>query len=104
MIHAGDYSASLHFLKAVNDMGVAEAKKSGSAIADRMKAMPIDDDAMGTGTIRKDGRALFPSYLFQVKKPAESKGRWDYYNLLATTPAADAWRPMAEGGCYYLNS
>jgi branched-chain amino acid transport system substrate-binding protein len=104
MIHAGDYSASLHFLKAVNDMGVAAAKQSGTAIADRMKAMPIDDDAMGTGTIRKDGRALFPSYLFEVKKPAESKGKWDYYKLIASTPAAEAWRPMGEGGCYFVNS
>jgi branched-chain amino acid transport system substrate-binding protein len=104
MLHAGNYSATLHFLKAVNDMGLAAAKVSGTAIAERMKAMPIDDDAMGAGSVRKDGRALFPSYLFEVKKPSESKSKWDYYKLIATTPVADAWRPMAEGGCYYANS
>jgi branched-chain amino acid transport system substrate-binding protein len=104
MIHAGCYSATLHFLKAIGDMGVPAAKVSGTAIAERMKAMPIDDDAMGTGSIRKDGRALFPSYLFQVKKPAESKSKWDYYNLVATTPADQAWRPISEGGCYFLNT
>ncbi|HEY0421504.1 MAG TPA: ABC transporter substrate-binding protein [Acetobacteraceae bacterium] len=104
MTHAGNYSGTLHFLKAVNDMGVAEAKKSGSGIADRMKAMPTDDDAFGAGSIRKDGRALFPSYLFEVKKPSESKAKWDYYKLIATTPAAQAWRPMNEGGCYFVTS
>jgi branched-chain amino acid transport system substrate-binding protein len=53
----------------------------------------------GPTTIRKDGRAMHDMYLFQVKKPAESKGRWDYYKLAATIPAAEAFRPMAEGGC-----
>jgi branched-chain amino acid transport system substrate-binding protein len=104
MIHAGCYAGTLHFLKAVNDIGVAEAKKSGSAIVDRMKAMPTDDDAFGKGSIRQDGRGLFPSYLFEVKKPSESKGKWDYYKLLQTTPATEAWRPLSEGGCYFIKS
>jgi branched-chain amino acid transport system substrate-binding protein len=104
MIHAGCYAGTLHFLKAINDIGVAEAKKSGSAIVDRMKAMPTDDDAFGKGSIRQDGRGLFPAYLFEVKKPSESKGKWDYYKLLQTTPATEAWRPLSEGGCYFIKS
>jgi len=103
MIHAGNYSGTLHFLKAVTDMGVAEAKKSGSAIADRMKAMPVKDDCF-QGSIRKDGRGMFPAYLFEVKKPAESKAKWDYFKLLATTPAEEAFRPLSAGGCYFVTA
>ena len=103
MIHAGNYSGTLHFLKAVTDMGVAEAKKSGSAIADRMKAMPVKDDCF-QGVIRKDGRGMFPAYLFEVKKPAESKAKWDYFKLLATTPAEEAFRPLSAGGCYFVTA
>ena len=103
MNHAGCYSGTLHFLKAIADMGIAEAKKSGSGIVERMKKMPVNDDCF-QGSIRADGRTQFPSYLFQVKKPSESKGKWDYYNLVSTTPPADAWRPLAEGGCYFLKS
>ena len=69
-----------------------------------MKSMPTDDDAFGKGSIRVDGRGLFASYLFQVKTPAESKGPWDYYNLVATTPADQAWRPLSEGGCPLVHS
>ncbi|MBN8890568.1 MAG: ABC transporter permease [Rhodospirillales bacterium 70-18] len=104
MIHAGCYSGTLHFLKAVTDMGVAEAKKSGTAIAERMKKMPTEDDAFGAGRIREDGRGIFKSYLFEVKKPSESKAKWDYYKTVATTPAEEAWRPLNEGGCYYVKS
>ena len=105
MIHAGCYSSTLHFLKAVADMGAAQAKAAdGVALADRMKAMPTDDDAFGKGSIRADGRGMFPSYLFQVKKPSESKGKWDYYNLISTTPPDQAWRPLAEGACYYIKA
>jgi branched-chain amino acid transport system substrate-binding protein len=99
MVQAGCYSAVLHYLKAVMEMGVAEAKASGAAAVARMKAMPTSDDAFGEGTIRSDGRKLHPCYLFQVKTPQESSGRWDYYKLLATTPAEQAFRPLAEGGC-----
>ena len=64
-----------------------------------MKAMPAEDDAYGATTIRQDGLALVPGHLFQVKKPSESKGAWDYYKLAATTPADQAWKPLAETGC-----
>ena len=103
MNHAGCYSGSMHFLKAVADMGVAEAKKSGGAIVERMKKMPVADDCY-QGSIRADGRTQFPAYLFQVKKPSESKGKWDYYNLVSTTPADQAWRPLDQGHCYFVKS
>ncbi len=99
MVHAGTYSSLLHYFKVASQMGAASAKKDGVATINAMKAMPTDDDCFGKGTIRADGRKLHPSYLFEVKKPAESKGPWDYYKLLATTPAEEAFRPMAEGGC-----
>jgi branched-chain amino acid transport system substrate-binding protein len=99
MSHAGCYSATLHYLKTVADMGVAAAKADGRATIERMKAMPTDDDAFGQGTIRSDGRKLHPAYLFEVKTPGESRGPWDYYKLLQTTPAEEAFRPLAEGNC-----
>jgi branched-chain amino acid transport system substrate-binding protein len=104
MIHAGCYSGTLHFLKAVADMGVAAAKASGVDIINRMKAMPTEDDAFGAGQVRPDGRRLIPSYLFEVKSPAESRGPWDYLKLVQTTPAAEAFRPLGEGGCALVRS
>ncbi len=99
MNHAGGYASVVHYLKAVSDMGVAAAKASGRAAVDRMKAMPCDDDCFGAGTIRVDGRKLHPAYLFEVKKPEESRGAFDYYKLLQTTPNEKAFRPLAEGNC-----
>ena len=99
MAHAGCYAAVLHYLKAVDAMGFAAAKASGAAAVEKMKSMPTSDDCFGEGTIRPDGRKIHPAYLFQVKKPAESKGPWDYYTLINTIPADQAFRPLAEGGC-----
>jgi branched-chain amino acid transport system substrate-binding protein len=99
MAQAGDYSAALHYLKAVADIGIATAKTDGAAVVARMKAIPTDDDAFGKGLIRADGRKIHPAYLFEVKKPEESRGAFDYYKLLQTTPADEAFRPLAEGGC-----
>jgi branched-chain amino acid transport system substrate-binding protein len=99
MTQAGDYGVTLHYLKAVNDMGVAAAKADGRAAVARMKAMPTDDDCFGPGRIREDGRALHPCYLFEAKTPAESKQPWDVAKVLATTPLDDAFRPLNEGGC-----
>jgi len=70
----------------------------------RMKTMPTDDQAFGAGTIRADGRKLHPAYLFQVKTPQESSGRWDFYRLLSETPADRAFRPLADGGCALVRS
>jgi branched-chain amino acid transport system substrate-binding protein len=99
MVHAGVYSSALHYLKVAAEMGVAQAKADGAATVARLKATPTLDDCFGPGRIRADGRKLCPSYLFEVKKPGESKGPWDYYTLLATTPADEAFRPLAAGGC-----
>jgi branched-chain amino acid transport system substrate-binding protein len=104
MITAGNYSATLHFLKAVADMGVPAAKASGADIIARMKAMPTKDEAFGDGSVRPDGRRIIPSYLLEVKKPEESRGPWDYCKVLQTTPAGEAFRPMAEGGCALVRS
>ncbi|MBE9606467.1 ABC transporter substrate-binding protein [Acetobacteraceae bacterium H6797] len=104
MVHAGCYSGALHYLKAVADMGVAAAKASGMAAVERMKAMPTSDDAFGEGSIRADGRKLHPAYLFEVKSPSESKGPWDYYKQVGTTPANEAFRPLAEGGCALIRT
>jgi branched-chain amino acid transport system substrate-binding protein len=102
MTHAGCYSATLHYLKTVMDMGVAEAKKDGIATVNRMKKMPAEDDCFGKTTIREDGRNLTPAYLFEVKKPSESQGPWDYYKLVATTPGEQAYRPLNEGHCGFI--
>jgi len=99
MASVANYSAMLHYLKAIADMGVPASKASGLEVINRMKALPCDDDAFGAGVIRPDGRKLCPSYLFEVKSPAESKGVWDYYKLLQTTPAEEAFRPINEGNC-----
>ncbi|MBX9697986.1 MAG: ABC transporter substrate-binding protein [Acetobacteraceae bacterium] len=104
MCQAGTYGATLHYLKAVQDMGVPAAKASGAEAVARMKAIPCDDDCFGPGTIRADGRKLHPAYLFEVKRPEESRGPWDYYKLLQTTPAEEAFRPLAEGGCAFVRS
>ena len=99
MIHAGTYAGSLHYLKAVAALGAEAAKKDGAATVAKMKAMPTDDDAFGPGTIRPDGLAVHPSFLWQVKKPSESKGPWDYLKLLGTTPADQAFQPISESSC-----
>src|SRR5215831_12385650 len=95
-MQAGVYSAVLHFLKAVDKVGAAS---DGKAVVAAMKAMPTDDPLFGKGRIREDGRKLHPMYLLQVKSPEESKGDWDYYKVIATIPADQAFRPMSEGNC-----
>ena len=99
MAQAGPYSATLHYLKTAALVGVPQMKADGAAAIAAMKQLPTDDDVFGTGTIRADGRKIHPAYLFQVKKPSESKGPWDYYNVLGTTPAEEAFRPLGAGGC-----
>jgi len=98
MTSAGNYAGTLHFLKAVQDLGVG-AKSDGAAVVARMKAMPTEDDCFGKASIRADGLALVPSYLFEVKTPGESKYPWDYFKQAAATPADKAWRPLGEGAC-----
>jgi branched-chain amino acid transport system substrate-binding protein len=95
MVHAGVYGSVLHYLKAV------EALKSddGTKVVAKMKEMPTDDMLFGKGTIRADGRKIHPAYLVEVKKPAESKGPYDYYKVRATIPAEQAFRPIDQGNC-----
>jgi branched-chain amino acid transport system substrate-binding protein len=104
MVTAGNFSGTLHYLKVAAEMGLAQARASGVETVNRMKATPVDDEAFGRSTIRPDGRRLIPSFLFEVKKPEESKGQWDFLKLLQTTPADEAFRPMAEGGCPLVRS
>jgi len=97
---AGVYSSVLHYLKAVE----ATKGKDTAALMAKMKATPIDDPLFGKGSVRADGRAIHPMYLFEVKKPSESKGEWDLYKTLATIPAEEAFRPLNEGGCPLVKS
>ncbi|WIJ26871.1 ABC transporter substrate-binding protein [Devosia sp. RR2S18] len=95
MVHAGVYSGVLHYLKAVE----ATEGKVTSDLMSTMKEMPTDDPLLGEGRVREDGRKIHDMYLFQVKSPDESTGAWDYYELLATIPGEEAFRPLEEGGC-----
>ena len=96
MGQAGVYSAVLHYLKAVEAL---KSDADGAKVVARMKELPTDDVVFGKGNVRQDGRKIHPMYLFEVKRPAESKGAWDYYKLRHTIPANEAFRPEREGGC-----
>ncbi|MDE1569718.1 ABC transporter substrate-binding protein [Aquabacter sp. P-9] len=96
MVQAGVYSGVLHYLKAV---AALKSAKDGTAVVAEMKKMPTDDKLFGKGEIRADGRQIHPMYLFEVKKPSESKGPYDYYSLKATIPANEAFRPLDQGDC-----
>lgn len=101
MVQAGTYASVLHYLKAVDALGAAG---DGRAVVEKMKEMPTDDPLFGKGSIRQDGRKLHPMFLFRVKKPAEQRYPWDYYDYEATIPAEQAFRPLAEGGCPLVRS
>jgi branched-chain amino acid transport system substrate-binding protein len=96
MVQAGVYSAVTHYLKAVHEL---KSDADGAAVVAKMKSMPTEDKLFGKGSIREDGRKIHDMYLFEVKKPEESKGPWDYYKTRATIPAAEAFRPMDQGEC-----
>ena len=98
MIQAACYASALHYLKALTALG-ADKAQDGTAMCAQMKAMPTEDEAFGRNRIRKDGLCLLPSFLYQVKTTAESHGMWDLQKLVATTPAEQAWKPLAEEGC-----
>src|SRR3974390_1839555 len=100
MVQAGVYSAVTHYLKAV---AALKASGDGKAVVAKMKEMPTDDPLFGKGTIRADGRNIHPAYLFEVKKPDESKYPGDYYKLRASIPADEAFRPMKDGQCPMVN-
>jgi branched-chain amino acid transport system substrate-binding protein len=98
MIHAGTYGAVMHYLKAVEAAGTLD----GPPVAAKMREMPVNDFMTKNGRIRQDGRLVRDMYLFRVKSPEESKYKFDYYQLLATIPGEEAFKPMEEGGCPLL--
>ena len=97
MIQAGVYASLLHYFKALEALG--GNPHDGAKVVAKMKEMPTDDPLFGKGSIRIDGRGIHPAYLFEVKTPAESKGEWDLYKLIGTTPGDQAFRPLAESKC-----
>ena len=96
MVQAGVYSAVTHYLKAVTAL---QSDADGKAVVAKMKAMETDDPLFGRGTIRADGRKIHDMFLYEVKKPEESKAAWDYYKLRATIPENEAFRPLSESEC-----
>jgi branched-chain amino acid transport system substrate-binding protein len=95
MNQASTYSATLHYLKAVQATGTRDTK----TVMAKMRETPVRDVFTQNGTLREDGRMVHSMYLFQVKKPEESTGPWDYYKLIAEVPADQAFRPLKDGGC-----
>lgn len=95
MVHAGVYGSVLHYLKAVD----AAKTDDGTKVVAKMKELPTDDALFGKGSVRADGRAIHPAYLVEVKKPSESKGPYDYYKVVSTIPAEQAFRPLDQGSC-----
>jgi branched-chain amino acid transport system substrate-binding protein len=101
--HAGAYSCLFHYLKAAEAIGGADkAKASGKATVDMMKQLPTDDDVLGKGLVRVDGRKIHTTYLFEAKKPDDSKKPWDYQFVTDMIPAEQSFRPLAEGGCPFV--
>jgi len=96
MNHAGVYAGITHYLKAVVAL---KSAADGKAVVAQMKKMPTDDPLFGKGSVRADGRVIHPAYLFEVKKPEESKYPGDFYKTRATIPADEAFRPLKEGNC-----
>jgi branched-chain amino acid transport system substrate-binding protein len=100
MVHAGNYAVVLHYLKALEALG--GNPHDGRTVVAKMKEMPTDDPLFGKGTIQPNGRKLHPAYLFEVKKASESKHPWDYYKLVATIPADEAFTPLDKSTCPLL--
>jgi branched-chain amino acid transport system substrate-binding protein len=92
---AGDYSSTMHYLRAVKAAGTDET----GAVMKKMREMPVNDFFTKNGRIREDGLMVHDMYLVQVKKPSESKYPWDYYTVKAVIPGEQAFRPLSESGC-----
>jgi ABC-type branched-subunit amino acid transport system substrate-binding protein len=97
MVQAGVYSSLIHYFKALEALG--GNPHDGRAVVAKMKEMPTDDALFGKGSIRADGRKIHPAYLFEVKKPSESKYPFDFYKLVATIPAEEAFIPLDKSVC-----
>jgi branched-chain amino acid transport system substrate-binding protein len=100
MVHAGVYSSLLHYFKALEALG--GNPHDGAKVVAKMKELPTDDPLFGKGSIQPNGRTIHPAYLFEVKTPAESKGPWDYYKLVATISADEAFTPLDKSTCALL--
>jgi len=100
MVQAGVYASVLHYLKALEAMG--NNPHDGVKVVEQMKSMPTDDPLFGKGVIQANGRKVHPAYLFGIKTPEESKGPWDYYKLIATIPAEEAFTPLDKSTCALL--
>jgi branched-chain amino acid transport system substrate-binding protein len=98
MLTAGVYSSTLHYLKAVQAAGTDEPK----AVMAKMRELPVNDVMTKNGKLREDGRLVRDMYLFEVKSPAESKGKDDIYKLISTVPGDKAYRPLADGKCPFV--
>jgi branched-chain amino acid transport system substrate-binding protein len=97
MTQAGNYAGVIHYLKALEALG--GNPHDGAKVVAKMKEIPTDDPLFGKGPLREDGRRIIPAYLFEVKKPEESKGPWDYYKLISTISAEDAAKPLKDSEC-----
>ena len=100
MVQAGVYSGLIHYFKALDALG--GNPHDGIKIVEKMKSMPTDDPLFGKGSIQPNGRTIHSAYLFEVKKPSESKGPWDFYKLVGTVPGDQAFTPLSESKCPLL--
>ena len=100
MVQAGVYAGVRHYLKALEALG--GNPHDGIKVVEKMKSMPTEDDLFGKGEIQPNGRTIHNAYLFEVKKPSESKGPWDFYKLVGTVPGDQAFTPLSESKCPLL--
>jgi branched-chain amino acid transport system substrate-binding protein len=100
MVQAGVYSGLIHYFKALDALG--GNPHDGIKVVDKMKSMPTDDTLFGKGAIQPNGRTIHSAYLFEVKKPSESKGPWDFYKLVGTVSGDQAFTPLSESKCPLL--
>jgi branched-chain amino acid transport system substrate-binding protein len=100
MVQAGVYSGLLHYFKALDALG--GNPHDGVKVVEKMKSMPTDDPLFGKGEIQPNGRTIHSAYLFEVKKPSESKAPWDFYKLVGTVPGDQAFTPLSESKCPLL--
>jgi len=97
MTQAGNYAMVLHYLKAMEALG--GNPHDGAKVVAKMKELPTDDPLFGKGPLRADGRRIIPAYLFEVKKPEESKYPWDYYKLVQTMSGEEAFGKLSDSAC-----
>jgi branched-chain amino acid transport system substrate-binding protein len=100
MVQAGVYSGLIHYFKALEALG--GNPHDGIKVVEKMKSIPTDDPLFGKGEIQPNGRTIHSAYLFEVKKPSESKGPWDFYKLVGTVPGDQAFTPLADSKCPLL--